>query len=31
MDVSRPDGRCGNGRKAAVEESPGSMDVRCRI
>ena len=29
--VSRPDGRSGNGRKAAGEESPGSMDIRCRI
>ena len=29
--VSRPDGRSGNGRKAAGEESPGSIDMRCRI
>jgi hypothetical protein len=29
--VSRPDGRPGNGRKVAGEESPGSMDIRCRI
>jgi len=29
--VSRPDGRCGKHRKVAVEESPGSMDKRCRI
>ena len=29
--VSRPDGRSGRDRKVAGEESPGSMDVRCRI
>src|SRR5262249_54742138 len=29
--VSRPDGRPGDGRKAAGEESPGSIDMRCRI
>jgi hypothetical protein len=29
--VSRLDGRSGKGRKAAGEESPGSMDMRCRI
>jgi hypothetical protein len=29
--ISRPDGRSGNGRKVAGEESPGSMDTRCRI
>jgi len=29
--VSRPDGRFRNGRKAAGEESPGSIDMRCRI
>ena len=29
--VSRPDGRSGYGRKAAGEESPGSIDMRCRI
>ena len=29
--VSRPDGRSGNHRKVAGEESPGSMDKRCRI
>jgi hypothetical protein len=29
--VSRPDGRFGEHRKVAGEESPGSMDVRCRI
>jgi hypothetical protein len=29
--VSRPDGRSGYGRKAAGEESPGSIDIRCRI
>ena len=27
----RPDGRSGRDRKVAGEESPGSMDVRCRI
>ena len=31
LGVSRPDGRSGKGRKAAGEESPGSMDIRCRI
>ena len=30
-DVSRPDGRSGYGRKAVGEESPGSIDIRCRI
>ena len=30
-DVSRPDGRSGKDRKVAGEESPGSMDMRCRI
>src|SRR3954451_82263 len=29
--VSRPDGRSGNHRKVAGEESPGSIDIRCRI
>ncbi len=29
--VSRPDGRSCYGRKAAGEESPGSIDIRCRI
>lgn len=29
--VSRPDGRSGKCRKAAGEESPGSIDIRCRI
>src|SRR5580698_11195176 len=29
--VSRPDGRSRYGRKAAEEESPGSIDIRCRI
>ena len=29
--VSRPDGRSGKDRKVAGEESPGSMDMRCRI
>ena len=29
--VSRPDGRSRYGRKAAGEESPGSIDMRCRI
>ena len=29
--ASWPDGRCGKGRKAAVEESPGSMETRCRV
>ena len=29
--VSRPDGRSGKSRKGAGEESPGSMDERCRI
>jgi hypothetical protein len=29
--VSRPDGRSRNGRKVAGEESPGSIDIRCRI
>jgi hypothetical protein len=29
--VSRPDGRSRKGRKAAGEESPGSIDMRCRI
>src|SRR5207253_9972186 len=29
--VSRPDGRPGKRRKVAGEESPGSMDIRCRI
>src|SRR4051812_21045071 len=31
MGVSRPDGRSRYGRKAAGEESPGSIDIRCRI
>ena len=31
MGVSRPDGRSCYGRKAAGEESPGSIDIRCRI
>ena len=29
--VSRPDGRSGKYRKVAGEESPGSLDMRCRI
>jgi len=29
--VSRLDGRSGKDRKVAGEESPGSMDMRCRI
>src|ERR1700744_2053051 len=29
--VSRPDGRSRKCRKAAGEESPGSIDIRCRI
>src|SRR6516225_5426401 len=29
--VSRPDGRSGKDRKVAGEESPGSMDMRCRL
>src|SRR5258707_1472776 len=29
--VSRPDGRSRYGRTAAGEESPGSIDIRCRI
>ena len=29
--VSRLDGRSGKGRKAAGEESPGSMETRCRV
>ncbi|SHG03561.1 hypothetical protein SAMN05444169_0178 [Bradyrhizobium erythrophlei] len=29
--VSRPDGRSGKRRKVAGEESPGSIDIRCRI
>src|SRR4051812_46833894 len=29
--VSRPDGRSRTSRKAAREESPGSIDIRCRI
>src|SRR5690349_4728285 len=29
--VSRPDGRSHEVRKAVREESPGSMDTRCRI
>jgi len=29
--VSRPDGRSRYSRKAAGEESPGSIDIRCRI
>ena len=29
--VSWPDGRSGKGRKAAGEESPGSMETRCRV
>ena len=29
--ISRPDGRSGKRRKAAGEESPGSIDMRCRI
>jgi len=31
LRVSRPDGRSGKDRKVAGEESPGSMDMRCRI
>ena len=31
LAVSRLDGRSGQGRKAVREESPGSMDIRCRI
>jgi len=31
MAISRPGGRSRNGRKAAGEESPGSIDMRCRI
>ena len=31
LSVSRPDGRSCYGRKAAGEESPGSIDIRCRI
>src|ERR1700758_2650044 len=31
MPVSRPDGRSRHRRKAAREESPGSIDIRCRI
>ena len=31
MGVSRPDGRSRYGRKVAGEESPGSIDMRCRI
>jgi len=31
LPVSRPDGRSGKRRKAAGEESPGSLDMRCRI
>ena len=31
IPVSRPDGRPGYARKGAGEESPGSMDERCRI
>ena len=31
LGVSRPDGRSRYGRKAAGEESPGSIDIRCRI
>src|SRR3984957_15580049 len=31
LDVSRPDGRSHSGRKALGEESPGSIDIRCRI
>jgi len=29
--VSRLDGRSGKDRKVAGEESPGSIDIRCRI
>ncbi len=29
--ISRPDGRSGDHRKVAGEESPGSIDIRCRI
>src|SRR5271154_432262 len=29
--VSRPDGRSRKHRKVAGEESPGSIDIRCRI
>ena len=29
--VSRSDGRSGKDRTVAGEESPGSMDIRCRI
>ncbi len=31
VGVSRPDGRSRKRRKAAGEESPGSIDMRCRI
>jgi hypothetical protein len=31
LPVSRPDGRSRYGRKVAGEESPGSIDIRCRI
>ena len=31
LRVSRLDGRSGKHRKVAGEESPGSMDIRCRI
>ena len=31
ISVSRPDGRSRYRRKAAREESPGSIDIRCRI
>ena len=29
--ASWPDGRSGKGRKAVGEESPGSMETRCRV
>jgi len=29
--ISRPDGRSRKRRKVAEEESPGSIDIRCRI
>src|SRR6516162_10095881 len=31
LDVSRPDGRSGRDRKVSGEESPDSVDMRCRI
>ncbi|CTQ53060.1 hypothetical protein LP7551_01581 [Roseibium album] len=30
-NASRPDSRCRKCRKAAGEESPGSMETRCRV